>query len=82
MEVRKTTQAEISRKTGICRSTISSWMSGQKIPRLDSAKYVAEKCGVPVDIFTSKVVQQLYFGRVYLKNDVVYKKRSRKTNEK
>lgn len=77
MEVRQITQAEIARKTGFCRSTISAWMSGQQVPRLDSAKYVSDTCGVPIDIFTSKAVQQIYFGRVYLKNDVSYKRKKR-----
>ena len=77
MEVKKITQADIVRKTGFCRSTVSSWMSGHKIPRLDSAKYVSDQCGVPIDIFTSRAVQQLYFGKAYLKNDVSYRRKKR-----
>ena len=79
--MKKLTQAEIAEKTGFYKSNISEWLSGKVIPRLDTAIYISKKCNVPVDIFTSRAVQQAIFGKVFLKHDVEFKRKKRKKDD-
>ncbi|ADV46451.1 helix-turn-helix domain-containing protein [Nitratifractor salsuginis] len=63
-------QLDIVEKTGIDKSTISRYLSGEKTPSLRIAKYISDKTGLPMDIFLSRAAQQIHLGKVYLKHDV------------
>ena len=43
------TVAELARKSGIKSRVIRSWERGERVPRVDRAKAVADALGVPVD---------------------------------
>ena len=75
MSEKRITQVEIAEKSGIDKSTISRYLSGVKIPFLSTATHIAKVCDLPIEIFTSRAVQQKVFGKVFLKNDVSYKKK-------
>ena len=43
------TVAELAKKSGIKSRVIRSWERGERVPRVDRAKAVADALGVPVD---------------------------------
>lgn len=74
MEKEKITQVELAEKSGIAKESISRYLTGVKIPRLSTAKHIADTCNVPIDIFTSKATQQIFFGKVFLKHPEKYER--------
>ena len=43
------TVTELAKKSGIKSRVIRSWERGERVPRVDRAKAVADALGVPVD---------------------------------
>lgn len=75
MNVARVTQMEMVKLSGLDRGMISRYLTGVQIPRLSTAMYISDVCKLPISIFTDKDVQLVYFGRIFLKHDVSYKKR-------
>lgn len=48
------TQTELAHKLNVSNATISNWMSGIKVPRMNKANQLADILGVPINILTDE----------------------------
>jgi len=80
MERRILTQLSMCDITDTTPSNMSKYLNGLKNPSLVTAKRIAEKCNVPVEIFLEVSVQEHFFGKSFLKEDVDIYDRPRKGN--
>jgi transcriptional regulator with XRE-family HTH domain len=51
----KTSQRELSKRTGIAEVTINSWVAGKYIPRLDNALILCRELGVSLKEFSQSL---------------------------
>jgi transcriptional regulator with XRE-family HTH domain len=51
----RTSQREISSKTGLSERTINDWVAGKKVPRLDNAVILARELGVSLKTLAASI---------------------------
>lgn len=61
---------EIARKTGYRNVDVYRWLTGERAIKLKVAEDISNKTGLPVKIFTSPKIQEIYFKRVFLKEGI------------
>lgn len=59
LNMKRRTQADVIRETGLAEATVRSWFSGEKYPRLGSLQILADYFNVPRSRITDEQVQGL-----------------------
>ncbi|HIP15558.1 MAG TPA: XRE family transcriptional regulator [Sulfurimonas autotrophica] len=77
----KLTQKKMCAMADVSTSLMSKYLTAKKCPTLKTAKRIAVLCNVPMEIFLKVSIQEEFFGKSFLKEDVEYMAKTKKQNE-
>lgn len=75
MDLRKKSQADIARATGVATSTVSYWVSGSKIPRADKLAAICRCLNIEMnDLLEAKVPVLSFEQQIFYEEGILLRK--------